>query len=196
MDYSFDINEDSASESVLEPGLKKFGPTEAYDYLIKTKRKTTSQWVNNHWGLILWKLAGLVALDPQRDGKKIESVDDPENNIYPHWHWRTVVQQLEYRYDREYEGQRPAFRLITTGDAPAGSSLVLVVVRVLNEGDPKKGTNAVIEVSDGWYRLQAVLDTPLSRAVARGKIRSGRKLAISGAKVGCYNLFCGGLILI
>ena len=41
-----------------------------------------------------------------------------------------------------------------------------------------------LEVTDGWYRLRARVDRPLARAVRRGLIGVGTKLAVSGAKVG------------
>ena len=40
-----------------------------------------------------------------------------------------------------------------------------------------------LEVTDGWYRLRARIDLPLARAVRRGLIKVGSKLAVSGAKV-------------
>ncbi len=48
----------------------------------------TKQWVDNHWGLILWKLAGMVCLDPA-------SESDPEKK---RWCWKEVMRQLRYRY--------------------------------------------------------------------------------------------------
>ena len=40
-----------------------------------------------------------------------------------------------------------------------------------------------LEVTDGWYKLRARVDPPLARAVRKGLIRVGTKLAVSGAKV-------------
>lgn len=40
-----------------------------------------------------------------------------------------------------------------------------------------------LEVTDGWYRLRAQIDGPLERAVKRGAIRIGRKIAVAGARV-------------
>lgn len=68
------------SESALGPDtalqeLKKLGCTLA-----------TKEWVDNHWSLILWKLSGMVCLDPERerDGEK-------------RWCWGEVIRQLRYR---------------------------------------------------------------------------------------------------
>ena len=66
------------------------GPAEALAHLQKTGRKATNQWVDNHWSLILWKLAGLAVLDPKRE-------TTPERR----WCWRAVLDQLEKRYDKE-----------------------------------------------------------------------------------------------
>lgn len=43
-----------------------------------------------------------------------------------------------------------------------------------------------LDVTDGWYKLRATVDVALARAVKRGLIKSGTKLAMSGAKVGRF----------
>lgn len=47
----------------------------------------TQVWIDNHWPLILWKLAGMVALDPM-------SENDP---FMKRWCWTEVIRQLMYR---------------------------------------------------------------------------------------------------
>jgi breast cancer 2 susceptibility protein len=42
------------------------------------------------------------------------------------------------------------------------------------------GTN---ELTDGWYIIRANIDAPICRALKKGKLRLGYKIAISGAKV-------------
>lgn len=44
-------------------------------------------WVDNHWPLVLWKLAGMVALDPVGES-------DP---LKKRWCWPEVIRQLMYR---------------------------------------------------------------------------------------------------
>lgn len=41
-----------------------------------------------------------------------------------------------------------------------------------------------LEMTDGWYRINVEIDDCLARAVERSVIAVGRKVAISGAKVG------------
>lgn len=48
----------------------------------------TKEWVDNHWGLILWKLAGMVCLDPGRE----RDMDARR------WSWDEVMRQLRYRF--------------------------------------------------------------------------------------------------
>jgi len=48
----------------------------------------TQEWVDNHWSLILWKLAGMAALDPESE------VDINRRR----WSWTETVRQLRYRY--------------------------------------------------------------------------------------------------
>lgn len=65
------------------------GPEEAFQELKdRGCRLVTLPWVENHWGLILWKLAGMVALDPQRE----------TDSKTKRWCWGEVIRQLLYRY--------------------------------------------------------------------------------------------------
>lgn len=42
---------------------------------------------------------------------------------------------------------------------------------------------AVIEVTDGWYGIQTILDRPLTRLLHDGKITVGQKLFVYGAEL-------------
>ncbi|KAH9170557.1 hypothetical protein EDB89DRAFT_1977284 [Lactarius sanguifluus] len=142
----------------------------------------TQEWVDNHWSLILWKLAGMVALDPESE------VDEHRRR----WSWKEMMRQLRYRYEKELNGSaRPALRLITTQDTSARLHMVLCVsditwsqegVQVGEDGLPVV-PHPTLELSDGWYRLRARVDEILARAVRRDVIRVGRKIAISGASI-------------
>ncbi|KAF9245840.1 hypothetical protein BU15DRAFT_70904 [Melanogaster broomeanus] len=158
----------------------------------------TKAWVENHWPLVLWKLAGMVALDPT-------SENDP---ALKRWCWPEVIRQLMYRsaiaspdnssceiklyirYERDLNGSsRPPLRLITTRDASAESPMVLCVSNITwsSSGCDENGIplppHPKLEVTDGWYRLRARIDAPLARAVKKGKIKIGRKIAVAGAKL-------------
>ena len=67
---------------------ERIGPDEA---LAKLKEEgcslATKAWVDNHWALILWKVAGMAYLEPENewyDNKK-------------RWCWDEVHRQLLYR---------------------------------------------------------------------------------------------------
>lgn len=47
----------------------------------------TKEWVDNHWSLILWKLAGMAALD-------LESEADVDRR---RWCWAETMRQMKYR---------------------------------------------------------------------------------------------------
>jgi hypothetical protein len=49
--------------------------------------------------------------------------------------------------------------------------------------DAAAAAGAVVELTDGWYSLPAVLDPALSALVRRGALREGCKLRIAGATV-------------
>ncbi|KAH0838071.1 hypothetical protein J3R83DRAFT_6312 [Lanmaoa asiatica] len=137
-------------------------------------------WVDNHWSLVLWKLAGMVALDPM-------SESDP---LRKRWCWSEVIRQLMYRYERDLNSSsRPPLRLITTRDASAESPTVLCISDIIWPASASEGDTAPVqaypelEVTDGWYRLRARIDAPLARGVTKGKIKIGRKIAVAGAKL-------------
>lgn len=156
----------------------RLGPEAALVHLLQTGHKYASQeWVSNAYVFVLWKLAGLAQLEPHRE-------DTPERR----WCWEEVLRQLEAKYKKEIEdGVRPPLRVIASGDKTPEAPMVLLVTDILDR-DPKTGlsvheTKIEIEVSDGWYRLRATIDGPLRRAVRQGKIRVGRKIAVTGSKV-------------
>lgn len=113
------------------------------------------------------------------------------------WCWENVMKQLRYRcvwpascplldakalcrYDKELDGgKRPIFRRMVARDGPSTVPMVVCVSAIMEDenGEP------MLEVTDGWYRLRAEIDAPLARAVKKGAIRVGRKLAICGARV-------------
>lgn len=94
-------------------------------------------------------------------------------------------------YEREHgSAQRPIVRRIQEHDSSPALPMVLCVCGihqpepVLNEKDEPVPQRPYLELTDGWYRIRAAVDESLSRAISKGKIRVGRKLAMAGAKVG------------
>jgi breast cancer 2 susceptibility protein len=67
--------------------------------------------------------------------------------------------------------------------------MVLCVSAIVNSPVEQlaDGTNAPdcqsLELTDGWYIIRANIDAPICRALKKGKLRLGYKIAISGAKV-------------
>ncbi|KAF7436471.1 hypothetical protein PC9H_003304 [Pleurotus ostreatus] len=180
--YTFHTSSDTpALLTTQATQITRLGPSAAFDQLIERGcTLATKLWVENHWCLILWKLAGMVALEPEKEG-------DPETK---RWCWKEVMRQMVYRYERELNGgSRPPLRLIATQDAPASCPMVLCVSNITwSEAAVREdGTSAEpcpeLEVTDGWYRLRARVDEPLARAIRAGTIRVGRKLAVAGARL-------------
>ncbi|KZV70991.1 hypothetical protein PENSPDRAFT_578564 [Peniophora sp. CONT] len=156
------------------------GPASAHAALQSLDGTLASrEWVDNAWSMILWKLAGLAALDPQRE-------QTPDKR----WSYTHVLEQLRYRYARELSGgQRPALRLIAAQDINASAPMVLCISDVIWPAGASMEDVEVkpeLELTDGWYRLRAELDAPMARAARAGKIVRGRKLSFAGAR------FAGG----
>jgi breast cancer 2 susceptibility protein len=93
------------------------------------------------------------------------------------------------RYEREYgNAQRPIVRRICEHDSSASVPMILCVSGITyppNQEEEGKMTpvKPYLELTDGWYRINAEVDECLARAIDKGKIRVGRKLAMSGSRV-------------
>ncbi|KAF9644663.1 hypothetical protein BDM02DRAFT_3190371 [Thelephora ganbajun] len=151
------------------------GPTAALEALQNAGcTLATEDWVYNHWGLILWKQAGMLCFDPTEARR---------------WSWEETIKQLLHRYERELQGgSRPPFKLIVAGDSPPSSPMVLCVSKV-NRMEGQRNPDGTVEdvpeleLTDGWYKLRAEVDAPLTRAIRRGAIRVGRKIGVVDAKL-------------
>lgn len=86
-------------------------------------------------------------------------------------------------------------RLIAAQDAPPTGPMVLCISGIIwvNDSGSEDGLpqdpKPRLELTDGWYRLQAELDEPLVRATRGGVLRVGRKIAMAGARV-CILYIC------
>ncbi|KAJ7651639.1 hypothetical protein DFH06DRAFT_1094705 [Mycena polygramma] len=179
--YSFHTPSATLPSDATPSPPKLLGPAAALEELLdRGCSLATKLWVDNHWCLILWKLAGMVGLEPERE-------NDPQTK---RWCWAEVIRQLLYRYERELNrGVRPPLRCVAAQDAPASCPMVLCVSNitwseagVTDDGLPIP-PHPELEVTDGWYRLRAQVDAPLARAVRRGVICIGRKIGTVGARL-------------
>lgn len=169
----------------------------------------TKPWVDNHWAMVLWKLAGMVCLDPEKE------TNGQGREQGKRWCWGEVMRQLLYRlgvcllhplditdiwligfsrYERELNsGVRPPLRKICARDAPSSSPMVLCVSNITWSEPSSIDDNGLptlpcpeLELTDGWYRLRAQVDESLARAVRKGILRVGRKIGVAGARVCCF----------
>ncbi|KAI8612799.1 BRCA2, oligonucleotide/oligosaccharide-binding, domain 1-domain-containing protein, partial [Chytriomyces sp. MP71] len=135
----------------------------------------TAVWVSNHYRWIVWKLAGMVRSFPYLH----ETIWTP---LY-------VVEQLLFRYEKEYAGgKRSCLKQIIEGDAPVELLMVLCVSRIIINGRDISSENLdssylALELTDGWYRLNAQIDEVLSKAIRKNSITIGQKLLIYGAQL-------------
>ncbi|OCF33534.1 hypothetical protein I316_04606 [Kwoniella heveanensis BCC8398] len=129
----------------------------------------TARWVENHWIQILWKIAGTIQAKPDL--------------FLARWSYDEVINQLRYRYEREYgNAQRPILKRIQEHDSSPSLPMVLFVYAI-EYGQGEDAEKCFLELSDGWYRIRAMIDDCLLRAVRKGKLTVGRKLAVTGAKL-------------
>ncbi|XP_059668072.1 protein BREAST CANCER SUSCEPTIBILITY 2 homolog B-like [Cornus florida] len=141
----------------------------------------SKDWVANHYKWIVWKLACYERCYPTKSSGKLLTVSN-------------VLEELKYRYEREVNyGHRSAIKRILEGDMPPSTMLVLCISSIYSNRDPKIETHTLtsngaenspatkIELTDGWYSVNALLDGLLSKELATGKIFVGQKLRIWGA---------------
>uniref|UniRef100_A0A8C0EGL5 BRCA2 DNA repair associated n=1 Tax=Bubo bubo TaxID=30461 RepID=A0A8C0EGL5_BUBBB len=164
----------------------KAGKKEFYRALCDTPgvdpKLITEAWVYNHYRWIVWKLAAMEASFPHEFANRCLT---PE----------TVLLQLKYRYDLEVDkSKRSAIKKITERDDAAGKTLVLCVSKIIslntvvspsssNKNVESKKAAAIIEVTDGWYGIRALLDPPLKAFLHRGRLSVGQKIIVHGAEL-------------
>ncbi|NXH78831.1 BRCA2 protein, partial [Hydrobates tethys] len=169
----------------------KAGKKEFYRALCDTPgvdpKLITEAWVYNHYRWIVWKLAAMEVSFPHEFANRCLT---PE----------TVLLQLKYRYDLEVDrSKRSAIKKIMERDDAAGKTLVLCISKIIslntvvspnssNNNVESKKAAAIIEVTDGWYGIRALLDPPLKAFLHRRRLTVGQKIIVHGAElVGSQN---------
>ncbi|XP_067419058.1 breast cancer type 2 susceptibility protein [Emydura macquarii macquarii] len=165
----------------------KAGKEEFYRALCDTPgvdpKLITDAWVYNHYRWIVWKLAAMEVSFPQEFANRCLT---PERVLF----------QLKYRYDLEIDkSQRSAIKKILERDDSAAKTLILCISKIIslnanisdicsnkNTVESKKEA-AMIEVTDGWYGVRAVLDPPLQALLHRKRLTVGQKIIVHGAEL-------------
>ncbi|KAL6228135.1 hypothetical protein ACLB2K_002089 [Fragaria x ananassa] len=163
-----------------ESGLNYVG-AEAVMHILASSgastKNTFREWVINHYKWIVWKLSCYERCYPTKALGKFLTLPN-------------VLEELKYRYEREVNhGHRSAIKKILEGDASPSSMLVLCISAIRTKHGPNIETSsgaenssaAKVELTDGWYSVDAILDALLSKQLASGKLFVGLKLRIWGA---------------
>ncbi|KAJ6401691.1 hypothetical protein OIU84_016981 [Salix udensis] len=167
-----------------ESGLDSIGAEAFYHMLVQSgalSQYASKEWVINHYKWIVWKLACYERCCPEKPAANFLSVSN-------------VLEELKYRYEREVNhGHRSAIKRILEGDAPPSSMMVLCISSIYFGCEPKvevpslalngaeHSDSAKLELTDGWYSVDALLDISLSMHLDAGRLFVGQKLRIWGA---------------
>ncbi|KEH25626.1 breast cancer type 2 susceptibility-like protein [Medicago truncatula] len=112
-----------------------------------------------------------------------------------------VLEELKYRYEREVNhGHRSIIKkVLEEGDILPSSMMILCISSIHSNHVMESGTlfqaqtgnksrEAVkVELTDGWYSINAILDAPLSKQLDAGRLFVGQKLRIWGAELCGWN---------
>ncbi|RID67816.1 hypothetical protein BRARA_C00020 [Brassica rapa] len=140
-------------------------------------QQASRKWIINHYRWIVWKLACYETCYPLICRGNFLTITN-------------VLEELKYRYEREVNhGHCSAIKKILSGDAPASSMMVLYISAIYPKTDNDSqealgsgsGSNVKVELSDGWYSMNAALDVSLTKQLNAGKLFVGQKLRILGA---------------
>eukprot|EP00980_Cylindrotheca_fusiformis_P020762 scaffold7755_cov104-Cylindrotheca_fusiformis.AAC.7 len=146
-----------------------------------SSERLNEKWIANHKRWVVWKLASYE--------RRFSRFLAGQCLLY-----QNLIKHLRKRYSKEIEnGHRPAIRKILNRDAAANRLMILAVSRILapqaedersrNVEDGIVSSPLKLELTDGWYSIQATVDNKLMGFVHDGVIKSGTKLLISGAKL-------------
>ncbi|KAH0930967.1 hypothetical protein HID58_008084 [Brassica napus] len=138
-------------------------------------QQASRKWIINHYRWIVWKLACYETCYPLICRGNFLTITN-------------VLEELKYRYEREVNhGHCSAIKKILSGDAPASSMMVLYISAIYPKTDNDSqealgsgsGSNVKVELSDGWYSMNAALDVSLTKQLNAGKLFVGQKLRIT-----------------
>ncbi|XP_050721322.1 uncharacterized protein LOC127001154 isoform X3 [Eriocheir sinensis] len=137
-------------------------------------------WVPNHYHLIVWQLASMERRLPDC-GQALTL--------------KNVVARLKYRYDREIDrAERSILRKVTEQDDVPQKTMVLCVTKVKMDFEVERkeavksctadtSLHPLLELTDGWYRIGAVVDKAMVQLIGEEKVKVGTKLVLHGAEL-------------
>ncbi|KYQ89115.1 hypothetical protein DLAC_10350 [Tieghemostelium lacteum] len=190
-EFRFENNNDAKELKVAKKN-KTVGVLDIFIYLLQQKQATliTQEWLNNHYGWIVWKLAAMERSFPKELGGKYLTLN-------------RVIEQLLQRYQKELiDCKRSILRKLYERDETPERHMILCVSDILeNESEQNSNDdeeeqddqkmkvdkppplNNRIELTDGWYAINTVLDAHLTECLHKKKIFIGQKLRIQLSQI-------------
>lgn len=117
------VTASNASKYVFD---NNWGPKNAREDLINAgalPNRATLAWVENHYGLIVWKIASFIRSYPDAHTHE--------------WSSDTILNQLLYRYEREINmGHRPVLKKLLEQDDLSVKHMILMVSDIVQIKQP------------------------------------------------------------
>ncbi|KAH3732558.1 BRCA2 repeat family protein [Pelomyxa schiedti] len=171
-------------------------------------KAVTEAWVHNHFRLIVWKLSSMERRFPQKCG----GICLTPGRVLEQLQYRYKGEECLHR------PYHSAIRLITQGEARSSNYMILCISCLdkkqptLEDNNPGgenaeqrgnappskrkqppkwyNGSGHIIEVTDGWYCINAELDTELDELRKKGNLFVGMKLRVYGAELVGHSVNC------
>jgi breast cancer 2 susceptibility protein len=159
-------------DSTINDPINTLGSTDDYRRALAESgldvASISDKWITNHTRWIVWKLASI-------ERRFLHLVDMNYLNF------DRVVEKLKIRFGREFtRGERSPLRMMLNRDVSASTMTILCVARMIKPAGGS-GLPWSLELTDGWYSVNASLDMPLSHFVEYERIAVGSKLLVSNA---------------
>jgi breast cancer 2 susceptibility protein len=135
------------------------------------------RWFLNHSRWIIWKLASIERRFPNEAGGQ-------------HLSFQRLIDQLKYRYEKEVRcGMRSSVRKVLNKDVSSTTTMILCVsmIHATEEGSKASSSthgrsqHTIIELTDGWYGVKAVVDGQMKAKLEKGIIQPGTKIVVCNA---------------
>ncbi|CAH3115249.1 unnamed protein product, partial [Porites lobata] len=150
------------------------------------KQLISEEWIANHYRWIIWKLAAMEVAFPRHFAGSCPWLENRESKDFE----KTTKSALKKILECDDVSSRTMILCVTSVSVTANQTEGVSQDQKDKDGGKdvqgssnKTESSSVIELTDGWYSIRALLDRPLTRLLNDGKLVVGQKLCVYGAEL-------------